>query len=122
LVFAVCMTKTLQPLHANRAGNHAAGLWLRAVLMPGDLIEDEYSWSQYYAGQLTDGDAPALSADAAPIKYIVVTRRRDGAIDSAEKTLSEAGSKAVYHWPTKAVLDAARVVVYALPRDFAREP
>ena len=47
---AFCMTKTMQPLHANRAGNREAGRWLAQNLHPGDVVDDEHLWSKFYSG------------------------------------------------------------------------
>lgn len=43
-------TEALRPLHANRAGHRAAGLWLRDRFRPGDEILDPFCWAHYYAG------------------------------------------------------------------------
>jgi 4-amino-4-deoxy-L-arabinose transferase-like glycosyltransferase len=46
------LPKTLEPMHTNRAGFHAAGLWLSDHVQPGDRIIDPFSWTEYYAGQV----------------------------------------------------------------------
>lgn len=122
LTFIICIGKTLQPLHANRIGNHAAGRWLAGVMRPGDRIEDEYCWSQYYAGQMTDSEDAISPADGSPVKYVVITRRRDGVQDAAEKLLADVNPRVVFHWPASAPMDQARVLVYAMPHSFISEP
>lgn len=42
----------LKPLHANRAGHRAAGLWLAEHATPRDWILDPFCWSHYYAGRV----------------------------------------------------------------------
>jgi hypothetical protein len=46
------LPKTLEPLHTNRAGFHAAGLWLAEHVQPDEQILDPFCWVEYYAGQV----------------------------------------------------------------------
>jgi hypothetical protein len=62
------LPKTLEPLHTNRAGFHAAGLWLADHAQPGDLIIDPFSWTEYYAGQVRR----QLQAPRSPPQFIYV--------------------------------------------------
>ena len=69
------LTKTLQPLHANRVGNREAGRWLAQHVHAGDIIVDEHSWSKFYSGlffrAVEDKDLPP---DPEAKRYTVVTR------------------------------------------------
>src|SRR5205085_3386476 len=47
---AVGLPSTLKPLHLNRAGHHAAGLWLASHAGPDDEIIDPFAWAHFYAG------------------------------------------------------------------------
>ncbi len=116
-----CLPKTLQRLHVNRAGNHAAGLWLARQLRPGDIVLDDHCWSHYYAGQVfLEGKEPAMPSGCTPACYVVVTRSRDPEID--ESRMQAGHGELVYHWPDRGSVEAARVVVYRRPRDFATHP
>jgi hypothetical protein len=126
-VFGFCLPKTLERLHGNRAGNHAAGLWLAERVREGDLVLDDHCWSHFYAGQLfEEGKVPVLALDVQPVCYVVMTRSRDSDIDAQrkqeEQKIHAAGGSVVYHWPERAELARARVVVYRRPRDFASHP
>lgn len=50
LLLSFGLPPTLKPLHYNRAGHRAAGIWLRANAHPGDVIIDPFCWAHYYAG------------------------------------------------------------------------
>jgi hypothetical protein len=54
LIVATCFSlpSTLKPLHANRAGHKAVGLWLATHANPNDIIVDPYCWAHYYAGKV----------------------------------------------------------------------
>jgi hypothetical protein len=117
-----CLPKTLQPLHANRAGNHLAGLWLAERLQFGDIVDDDHCWSHYYAGQVfEEGKDPLLPRGAQPTCYCVRTRSRDPEINQkrleGEETLRQKDARLVWHWPANVTVENARVVIYALPRD-----
>ena len=71
-LLAVCMTKTLQPLHGNRVGNREAGIWLAQHICTGDDVVDEHKWSQYYSGMKFNGLMRPFAGEAK--RYTVVTR------------------------------------------------
>lgn len=125
-MIGICLPKALQPLHANRAGNRAAGEWLATHLRPGDIVDDDHCWSHFYAGQVfLEGKVVALPAEARPLSYVVRTRSRDPEIDENrrqdEAKLREA-REIVYWWPQNADVEKARVVIYAGPRDPVTHP
>jgi hypothetical protein len=126
-MFGFCLPKTLQPLHVNRLGNREAGFWLQSQLRPGDIVDDDHCWSHYYAGEVfLEGREPALSADAHPLCYVVITRADNRDIGEkrrqAEARLREYHAELVYHWPTNGSADEARVVVYVKPRNPKFQP
>jgi hypothetical protein len=125
-LIGICLPKALQPLHANRAGNRAAGEWLATQLRPGDIVDDDHCWSHFYAGQVfLEGKVVALPAEARPLSYVVRTRSRDPEIDESrrqdEAKLREA-KEIVYWWPPNADVEKARVIVYVGPRDPVTHP
>ena len=59
------LSEAAHPLHANRAGHRAAGLWLRDHYRPGDEILDPFCWAHYYAGAVfAEGIEPASGVPA----------------------------------------------------------
>lgn len=121
------LPQTLKKLHVNRAGNHAAGLWLAQRLEPGDLVLDDHDWSHYYAGQVfLEHHEPAVAAACRPTCYVVITRSHDPKVakirDRWERRLQFSKGKIVHHWPASKSAEEARIVIYALPRDPKTHP
>jgi hypothetical protein len=115
-----CMPKSLQPLHANRTGNHAAGLWLAERLHRGDVIDDDHCWSHFYAGQVfLEGQPIHIASGYQPTRYVVITRSHDVGINqdrkNREEEARELGGHVVHFWPESGSVDDARVVVWAVP-------
>ena len=52
------LPKSLEPLHANRAGFHAAGVWLAEHASSNDAIVDPFAWAEYYAGRALQQTKP----------------------------------------------------------------
>ena len=124
---AVCLPKTAQRLHGNRAGNRAAGQWLAQELREGDVILDDHAWSLFYSGLLfKEGKDRPLPPHARPRAFVVMTRSRDHEVDRARKAeeqrVREGEGRLVYHWPEHADVSSARVVVYEQPRDPKTHP
>jgi hypothetical protein len=114
------LPKTLEPLHSNRAGFHAAGLWLAAHAQPGDRIMDPFCWSEYYAGQVFREAHYRVDFAAGPLpRYVVLggthnEHERLPLIPWA-RTLAVYGTK-VYHWPNQPLsYKAEEVEIYQLP-------
>jgi 4-amino-4-deoxy-L-arabinose transferase-like glycosyltransferase len=121
-MLAVGLPKALERLHANRAGYHAAGLWLAEHTLPVDEILDDHCWAHFYAGRVfLENKALVTPAGYQPARYVVVGRRdkeiilawnRDKPFD--ENQLRALGGHIVYSWPLTAGQDDAAVVVYAI--------
>jgi 4-amino-4-deoxy-L-arabinose transferase-like glycosyltransferase len=124
----VCgLPHTAKRLHANRAGNHAAGLWLAERLQPGDLVLDDHDWSHYYAGQVfLERREPEVDANCRPTCYVVITRSNDPKVATIrkgwERRLQYSKSEIVYYWPIGRAEAEARIVIHALPRDPKTHP
>ena len=121
-----CVPKTGQRLHGNRAGNHRAGLWLAPRLAVGDLVIDDHAYSHYYAKQVfEEGKTPVLPRGYQPTCYVVVTRAKDVEMDQSRKgkenEVRQQG-RLVYQWPENQSPEEARVVIYAQPRDWNKNP
>jgi len=117
LAVATCLPKTLQPLHGNRAGHHAAGLWLAGRVHMGDEVKDDHCWAHFFAGQVFIETIPVPHTDHDQ-RYTVISRSRDPENhrrqDDEEKVAAHATM--VYHWPEDRPLENAKVVIYAAPR------
>jgi 4-amino-4-deoxy-L-arabinose transferase-like glycosyltransferase len=116
LAMATCLPKTLQPLHGNRAGQHAAGLWLAKTVRAGDEVKDDHCWAHYFAGQVFIEGEPVPRTSGA-LCYTVISRSPENhARQEDEQRIAISGARMVYHWPEERPLDSAKVVVYAAPR------
>jgi hypothetical protein len=117
---AAGLPKTLQKLHANRAGYHAAGLWLAGhVVHRWDEVNDSHCWAHFYAGEVFEEGKPAVpQAGVTPRRYIVLGRHKDldnpSMTPEMEQYIRQQG-RIVYHWPPERSLQAADVVVYGIP-------
>lgn len=65
------LPRTLDRLHAERAGFRTLGRWLADNIEPGDFIEDPYCWTYYYAGRVFVEGCSDLPAHD-PSRYYVV--------------------------------------------------
>jgi hypothetical protein len=65
------LARTLEPLHADRAGFREAGRWLASHVRPDEGVFDPYGWAGYYAGRCfrEDYDETYLRSN---IRYVVV--------------------------------------------------
>lgn len=112
---AVCLPKTLGPLHANRSGFRDAGRWLAANSKPGDDVFDPMAWTSYHAGRLfVPRDAPCSDP---PVCYVVMEKSKNEhphlwyLLDLA-KDLTRDG-EVVYRSPTSR---GAEIVIYRVAR------
>src|SRR5262249_45851739 len=72
-VTATGLVKSMETLHADRAGFRSAGLWLAERALPGDDVLDPYCWAHYYAGQVfLEGVTPLVPAGHRPVRYVVL--------------------------------------------------
>jgi hypothetical protein len=121
-LIGISVPKVLQPLHANRGANRAAGYWLAERLRPGDVVDDDHCWSHYYAGMVFKENIPEVVApNHERVCYVVITRSRDTEINQSRKDREEKararGGHVVHFWPEAGDVDAARVVIWAVPRE-----
>lgn len=117
LLVVACVPAALKPLHANRAGHRAAGLWLAEHTKPGDQIVDPFRWAEFYAGRtLRSADAPDVHAGS----VFVVAEPNSPSPHSRLPLLPQAQYFAergdlVYHWPWEKPADQAKVAIYRAP-------
>jgi hypothetical protein len=113
----VALPKSLEPLHANRAGFHAAGLWLAEHAEPTDAIVDPFAWAEYYAGHALR-DTKAVVALSPSRRFVVVggsgNEHARLPLMPAAESLANQGTL-VYRWPTqKTKQKAEEVLVYCV--------
>lgn len=121
LLIGLSLPRTLQPLHANRAGHHAAGLWLAQRLQAGDLVKDDHCWAHYFAGMMfLEGKDMEPAPGHQPLCYHVISRSGhpevQGNRTTQEAQLQNSQGKLVFHWPPQNSPELAKVVVYAVPQ------
>lgn len=113
------LPRTLRPLHANRAGHHAAGIWLAENAHPDDEVFDPFCWAHFYAGRVFTEGKPQPAARPDSKKYIVLEPGDD--LDVRQYLLGiakrlAAQGQLVFHWPRDEPADKAQVQVFAVPR------
>jgi hypothetical protein len=118
MVTALCasgLPKCFPPLHRNRSGFHAAGVWLARNAAPEDHIVDPFSWVEFYSGQVMR-QAHGKTPKAGAALYVVLggtknEHERLPLIPTAKELASH--GKIVYQWPPHPVpFKAEDVVVY----------
>jgi hypothetical protein len=122
-VTAQGLPAALKPLHTNRAGHHAAGLWLAEHAQPADQVFDPFCWSHFYAGKVfQEGIPQAAPPGYRPVGYVVFEKSDNPHARlpyfPIAKELMEHG-KLVYRWlppPRVRQRDRAEEVdIYAVP-------
>jgi 4-amino-4-deoxy-L-arabinose transferase-like glycosyltransferase len=125
------LCRTLQPLHANRAGHHAAGLWLAQHAGPDDEVADShFGWAKFYAGRPVYAKDPvAHGPDFHATRFVVKGSslervnpygQTNSQADMTEQEIKEAGGRPVFHWPERSPLAKAKVVVWAVSLPITR--
>jgi hypothetical protein len=117
------LPKTFQPLHAKRAGHHAAGIWLAGHTRTDDAVYDgHFGWAHFYAGRFsTASQIPPHPPSAAHTIYVVKGRSQErenqygptnARADMTVPKILAAGGRIVYHWPERSPVDRADVVIW----------
>ncbi len=108
------LPQTLKPLHANRAGHHAAGCWLAEHAADGDEIVDPFSWAHYYSGAVFR-EGKKLGSPTSHARFVVL---EDSANDhsrltgiAAARELASRGQP-VFRWSDRKSAALGEVVVY----------
>jgi 4-amino-4-deoxy-L-arabinose transferase-like glycosyltransferase len=121
ILIGAALPKTLEPMHTNRAGHKAIGLWLAKHLKPGDEVDDDFCWAAHYAGLTFRDDLPGSASAGEPRYRYVVHDCRPDHRDRFRKpsapvdNLVAAGGKAVYHWPEQVPMEEAQIILFAVP-------
>lgn len=109
------LPRTLEPLHTNRAGYHAAGLWLAEHATKSDAIVDPFCWAELYSGYLFRSKEPTTFDRLFIVLGGSENEHRRLPLIPAAKAMAQAG-RLVYEWPPRPTrTKAERVVVYCVP-------
>jgi hypothetical protein len=120
LLLSLCITplfRTLEPLHADRAGFREAGYWLAQHAEPSDSLEDPYSWSSYFAGRVFQEGTSEIPEQNQHLCYVVLERAKNNHPHLGElKILWQRveGEKEVASWSVRRGKDTASVLIFAL--------
>jgi hypothetical protein len=112
----IALPKSVEPLHANRAGLRQAGLWLLDHADPSDEIVDPYCWAHYYAGCVFRENLKTSAAPGhQPVRYVVLEHgksehQRLTRLDEAKKLANEGHE--VFRWAGKQGKNKAEVIIY----------
>jgi len=109
--FVAAVPSIRRPLHANRAGHKAAGLWLADHAPDSAGICDPFCWARYYAGR----DFRESAAPDPPEQFVIVEgsdNQHSRLPLMPEAKAKAAAGKLVYHWPESAPAEQAQVLVY----------
>lgn len=113
----------MKTLHANRAGHHAAGLWIAQHREPNDTVVDPFAWAEFYAGNVRSA---CENGPRARIVFIVL----EGTVGNPHPRLhqmphalklAEWGT-IVYHWPPNVPVERGKVFIYRLDWGTAPNP
>jgi hypothetical protein len=104
-----------KPLHANRAGHHAAGLWLAAHVGPDDFILDPFEWAQFYASRTGTPVKPHPDGWKPHVHYVVLEpgdKQRSCLPKRIWANEVAASGTMVFHWPANVAPEQAKVQVF----------
>jgi hypothetical protein len=114
----VPLTRSAGPLHADREGFRAAGLWLARHASPGDHVEDPYAWAHYYSGRVF-AEADAAPPPRRPPDWYVVVEHAGNEhphLPQVRQALAHARQgRPVRRWAVRRGKELAEVVVYRVP-------
>jgi hypothetical protein len=115
LLMVGALPSELKPLHANRAGHHAAGCWLAEHVGESDEIVDPFAWARYYSGAAFREDQSVLLSPIPHAHYVVLENSanehsRLGGIEEARKLAAR--GRLVFQWPEKESRGTPQVAVY----------
>ena len=123
IVVALALTRTLEPLHANRAGFREAGEWIAQNSRPGDPVVDGFCWTHYHAGRVfTEVGPKGIPISDPSVQFIVIERSNNKHArlkTFKEEDLQAQGGKVV--WTSTPRKDESVVVIYRVPWDKPKE-
>jgi hypothetical protein len=121
------LPRTLERLHAERAGFRTIGQWLAEHTSPGDFIEDPYCWASYYAGRVFLEGREDLSAEQPPCYYVVLEKSLNPHphLVSLAMAMIHTGDKrtvAIHCEEVRRGKERAKIIVYKVPGSYQSMP
>ncbi len=122
------LPRTLQRLHAERAGFRSVGQWLAENTCPGDFIEDPFCWSYYYAGRVFLEGATGLAAQQPPCFYVVLEQSKNrhphlvSLYMAVVHTLQQKGSEIIHQREVLRGKDKVQILVWKVPGPYQWAP
>ena len=118
LLLVPSVYKSMETLHYNREGFKQVGKWLAINCNEGDLVEDAFCWSHYYAGKVFLEGKSGLVVSDPRVKYVIVERSSNPHLrlqTQDEESLKAQKGKVVYDWPCTRKGANSSVLVYEVP-------
>jgi hypothetical protein len=118
LLLVPSVYKSMETLHYNREGFKQVGKWLASNCKEGDLVEDAFCWSHFYAGKVFLEGKSGLVVSDPRVKYVVVERSGNPHLrlqTQDEESLKAQKGKVVYDWPCRRKGVNSTVLVYEVP-------
>jgi hypothetical protein len=118
LLLVPSVYKSMETLHYNREGFKQVGKWLASNCKEGDLVEDAFCWSHYYAGKVFLEGKSGLVVSDPRVKYVIVERSGNPHLrlqTQDEESLKAQKGKVVYDWPCRRKGTNSTVLVYEVP-------
>jgi hypothetical protein len=114
------LPKALEPLHVNRGGFRAVGVWLAGQVQPGDAVLDPYTWTSYYAGQeFHTSDGNYVPGHPPRPRYVILEESNNPHPHLPQLARAKAWAaqgKEVHRWTGHHGKERAEIVVYEVPR------
>lgn len=118
LLLVPSVYKSMETLHYNREGFRQVGKWLASNCKEGDLVEDAFCWSHFYAGKVFLEGKSGLIVSDPRVKYVIVERSGNPHLrlqTQDEESLKSQNGRVVYDWPCRRKGANSTVLVYELP-------
>jgi hypothetical protein len=127
LLTASPLPRTLERLHAERAGFRTIGHWLAEHTLPGDFIEDPYCWANYYAGRVFVEGSTNLPAEQPRCYYVVLEESQNKhphlvSLALAMLHMKTEGAVPIHREEVRRGKQEAALVVYKVPGPYQMMP
>ncbi len=122
------LPRTLQSLHAERAGFRPVGRWLAENTCPGDFIEDPYCWTYYWAGRVFVEGLTSLPAQQPPCYYVVLEESKNEHVHLVSlrqallDVLRQKGSTVVHEQAVRRGKSDVKILVWRVPGAYGWTP
>lgn len=122
------MPRTLARLHSERSGFRSLGRWLAENTLPGDFIEDPYTWAYYYAGRVFVEGCRDLPVHKPSCFYVILeqSKNRHARLVSLQKAVEDIlhrkGAKVIHSEDVRRGRENVTLEVYRVPGEYQWAP